>query len=194
MFMFDIETLGIESTSVILSLSCIYFRSEDKPTYQQLKQDAFFVKFDAKDQATRLNRKIDKGTLEWWNKQCDMVKDVSYKPTKDDYKLEDGLKLFHDWVKTKNDDECWIWARGSLDQVILQSCERAVGLETIFPHNQWRDVRTAIDLLYGAVNGYCDVDHPDFLYDRDVYKHNPIDDCALDIMMLIYGKEKTPAA
>ena len=191
MFMFDIETLGIESTSVILSLSCIYFRSDDKPTYQQLKEQAFFVKFNARDQATRLNRKIDRSTVDWWEKQCAIVKQKSLLATPDDYTLEDGLKLFHAWVKAQGDNKCWVWARGSLDQVILQSCERSVGMETIFPHNRWRDVRTAIDLLYGTANGYCDVDHPDFLYDRDVYKHNPIDDCALDIMMLTYGKEKT---
>jgi hypothetical protein len=192
--MFDIETLGIESTSVILSLSCIYFRAEDKPTYKQLKQDAFFVKFDGKDQATRLHRKIDKGTVEWWEKQCLFAKQKSLIPTAEDYKLQDGLKLFHDWVKTKNAGDCWVWARGSLDQVILQSSERAVGMDTIFPHNRWRDVRTAVDMLYGSANGYCDVDHPEFLYERDVIKHDPVDDCALDIMMLIYGKEKTTAA
>lgn len=189
--MFDIETLGVESTSVILSLSCIYFRSEQKPTYQQLKERAFFVKFKAEDQAIRLKRKIDRGTVDWWEKQCAFVKQKSLLATPDDYTLEDGLKLFHEWVKAQGDEKCWVWARGSLDQVILQSAERVVGMETIFPHNRWRDVRTAIDLLYGTTNGYCDVDHPEFLYDRDVYKHNPIDDCALDIMMLTYGKQKT---
>jgi hypothetical protein len=191
--MFDVETLGVESTSVILSLSCIHFRSENKPTYQQLKQDAFFVKFDAKDQAERFNRKIEKGAIKWWEKQCLFAKQKSLLPSSDDYKLEDGMQLFHDWVKTKNDEKSWVWARGNLDQLILQSCERDAKLEPIFDYNRWRDVRTALDLLYNTANGYCDVDHPDFLYDRDVIKHDPVDDCALDIMMLIYGKEKTSA-
>ena len=189
MFMFDVETLGVESTSVILSLSCIYFRSDDKPTYQQLKEQAFFVKFNARDQATRLNRKIDRSTVDWWEKQCAIVKQKSLLSRPDDYLLEDGLKLFHEWVKCQNDNKCWVWARGSLDQVVLQSSERVVGMETIFPHNRWRDVRTAIDLLYGTSNGYCQVSHPAFLYDRDVYKHNPVDDSALDVMMLLYGQQ-----
>ena len=30
MFMFDIETLGIESNSVILSMACIYFNPAEK--------------------------------------------------------------------------------------------------------------------------------------------------------------------
>jgi hypothetical protein len=191
--MFDVETLGVESTSVILSLSCIHFHSEQKPSYQQLKQDAFFVKFNAKDQAERLNRKIEKGAIAWWEKQCLFARQKSLLPTADDHKLENGLTLFHDWVKTKNDTKSWVWARGNLDQLILQSCERDAKLEPIFDYNRWRDVRTAIDLLHGSANGYCDVDHAEFMYDRDVIKHDPVDDCALDIMMLIYGKEKTSA-
>jgi hypothetical protein len=75
--------------------------------------------------------------------------------------------------------------------VILQAAERQVKVEPVFAYSRWRDVRTAVDLLTLSKNGYCEVDHPEFLYERDVTKHNPIDDCALDIMMLLYGKEKS---
>ena len=188
MFMFDVETLGVESTSVILSLSCIHFHPEQKPTSQQLKNEAFFIKFDAKDQATRLNRKIEKGAIAWWEKQCLFAKQKSLIPSANDHTLETGLGIFHDWVKTHNDTKSWVWARGNLDQLILQSCENTVRLDPIFDYARWRDVRTAIDLLYGAPNGYCDVDHASFLYERDVIKHDPIHDCAFDIMMLLYGQ------
>jgi hypothetical protein len=40
MFMFDVETLGVESNSVILSLACIYFNPDDKPTYKELVDSA----------------------------------------------------------------------------------------------------------------------------------------------------------
>jgi hypothetical protein len=43
MWMFDVETLGIESNSVILSMALIYFNPEEKPTYDQLLNNAFFV-------------------------------------------------------------------------------------------------------------------------------------------------------
>ena len=187
--MFDVETLGVESTSVILSLSCIYFRSEYKPTYQQLKDEAFFVKFKVKDQTINYNRKIDKGTLEWWEKQCEIVKRKSFYPSKEDKTLREGIQEFHAWIASKNDSKCWVWARGSLDDVILHSAERQLKVETLLSYNRWRDVRTAVDLLYGSANGYCNVDHPEFLYERDVMKHDPVHDCALDIMMLTYGKE-----
>jgi len=190
MFMFDVETLGTESNSVLLSLACIHFDPQSKPSYQELKDSAFFVKFSVRDQVDNYGRKINKGTLEWWQKQCQNVKNWSFIPDKSDKTLLEGLQEFHAWARSKDDGKCWVWARGSLDEVILQACERQAGLDHVFTYNRWRDVRTAIDILTLSTNGYCDVDHPDFLYERDVTKHNPIDDCALDIMMLIYGQSK----
>ena len=52
----------------------------------------------------------------------------------------------------------------------------------------WRDVRTAVDCLYGSSNGYVEVVKDGF--DRAaVIKHHPVHDCALDAMMLMYGKQ-----
>ena len=63
MFMFDVETLGVESDSVILSMACIHFDPRTNPTYKELKEGALFIKLDVKDQATRLNRRISKDTI-----------------------------------------------------------------------------------------------------------------------------------
>ena len=194
MFMFDVETLGVASDSVVLSMACIQFDPSTDPTYKQLKDSAFFVKFDAKDQVTRLNRKIDKSTVEWWGKQCLNAKTKSLIPSSEsDVTVEDGITQFRSWVESKSDKKSYVWARGNLDEIVLRSLEfQATGDKdnTVFAYNRWRDVRTAIDFLTGNFNGYCQVDHPDFNFDIDVTKHNPIDDCASDIMMLIYGKSK----
>lgn len=191
MFMFDVETLGTESNSVLLSLACIHFDPKTKPTYQELKDSAFFVKFSVRDQVDNYKRKVSKDAIRWWDKQCLNAKNWSYIPDKSDKPLLEGLQDFHAWVASKDDGKCFLWARGSLDDIILQACERQAGLEPIFNYGRFRDVRTAIDIFYNSNNGYCDVDHPNFLSERDVTKHNPIDDCAFDIMMLVYGKEKT---
>ena len=189
--MFDVETLGTESNSVLLSLACIYFDPNTKPTYKELKDSAFFVKFSVRDQVDNYARKINKDTIKWWEKQCLNAKNLSYIPSNSDKPLQEGLLSLHEWVASKNDDKCIVWARGSLDDIILQSAERQIKIEPVFSYSRWRDVRTAIDIFYNSNNGYCEVNHPDFLYERDVTKHNPIDDCALDIMMLIYGKERS---
>jgi hypothetical protein len=73
MFIFDVETLGVESNAVILSAALIHFDPEKRPTYQDLIDDACFVKFKAKEQGHN-GRTISKSTLEWWKTQHEYVK------------------------------------------------------------------------------------------------------------------------
>ena len=188
MILFDVETLGKESNSVILSMAAIYFKPEDKPTPQELRDSAFFVKFDAKDQIKRLNRKVGRTTMEWWAKQCENVRKKSFNPSPEDVRFEEGYEAMRAWAKSKNDPKCWVWARGNLDQLVLDSMEEQLGLDAIWKFERWRDVRTAIDFLYETNRGYCDVDYPGFDPSLHITKHNPIDDCVFDIMMMVYGK------
>ena len=188
MFIFDVETLGVESTSVVLSAAIIHFNPEDLPTYQQLLDNACFVKFHAKDQIKRLSRVVDKGTLEWWDKQHSYLKEVSMTPNVTDVSPEVGIQLLKDYMaKFPKAKEQTMWARGSLDQMIIDSLAKSVDVEPITSYNVWRDVRTAVDLLYGGTNGYVEVDHEEFNR-ASVIKHHPVHDCALDAMQLLYGK------
>lgn len=184
--MFDIETLGVESNSVILSFACIYFDPTKKYTYDELVESAFFVKLDTKDQVQRLKRTISKDTLEWWSVLRDEIKNVSFTPKDTDLKIEEALDQFKTWTeKFPNHNTCLIWARGNLDQVAFASLERACGRESLFSYNRWRDVRTAIDLMTGSTNGYATIENfPSY----KVLKHNPIHDCAYDILMMLSGK------
>lgn len=187
MFVFDVETLGKKSDSVILSMAAIYFNPDERPSPQQMRDDAFFAKFDVRDQHTRLKRSINKPTVEWWQKQCDNVRKVSFVPNEIDCRFEDGYEAMRKWAESKNDPKCWVWARGNLDQLVLDDIEEQCGLEPIWFFNRWRDVRTGVDFLCNTQDGYADVDYPGFESLRDIYKHNPIDDCLLDAMMLMYG-------
>ena len=187
MFMFDVETLGVESTSVVLSASIIHFDSNDTVDYDQLLQKALFVKLDVDTQVKQYNRIIDKETLEWWDKQHDFVKRVSLKPSADDLHPTEAVRKLREYVNSYGGDKT-IWARGSLDQMSIDSLAVAVGEEKIVMYNMWRDVRTAVDLLCEtAKDGYCEVAHPTFKR-HNVIKHHPTHDCALDVMMLLYGK------
>ena len=80
-----------------------------------------------------------------------------------------------------------MWARGSLDQMVIDNLARAVDLQPITGYNMWRDVRTAVDIMYGTTNGYVEVEKEGFQR-AAVIKHHPVHDCALDIMQLMYGK------
>lgn len=190
MYIFDLETLGIESNAVILSIACIYFNPENKPSYEDMIESAFFVKLNAKDQADRLKRTISKSTLDWWKTQSDQVKIKSFIPSNNDVLAEEALDKFQEWASSFKDFKTsTIWARGNLDQVTIGSLENFLNRKSIFHFARWRDVRTAVDLLSGSNNGYCDVAYPWFNTNM-VIKHDPIHDCAYDAMQLMYGVRK----
>ena len=187
MFIFDVETLGVESNAVVLSAALVHFDPERRPTYQDLLDDACFVKFNAKEQMD-VGRTVSKSTLEWWKEQHDYVKQVSLNPSREDMTVENGMQKFYDYMKKfPNSEQQTMWARGSLDQLVIDSLAVKFGLQEITGYNRWRDVRTAVDILYNKTDGYVDVDHP--LFKRhEVIKHHPVHDCALDAMQLMYGK------
>lgn len=189
MFMFDIETLGVESNAVVLSAALIHFDPEKRPTYQDLLDNALFVKLNSKDQVKRLGRTVDLGTLEWWQNQHEYVRSVSLDAKDSDLLAEDAIAQLHDYMnKVSGAQKQTMWARGSLDQMAIDSLSKKLDMQPITGYNMWRDVRTAVDLLYGTTNGYVEVEHP--LFNRAaVIKHHPVHDCALDAMQLMYGKQ-----
>ena len=188
MFIFDVETLGVESNAVILSAALIHFDADKRPTYQDLLDNACFVKLNSMDQIKRLNRSVDMGTLEWWQNQHEYVRSVSFDKNSTDILAEDAITILHNYMnKFPNARNQTMWARGSLDQIVIDHLTGKLDLQTITDYNKWRDVRTAVDILYGTTNGYCEVDHPEFER-ASVIKHHPVHDCALDAMMLMYGK------
>lgn len=188
MFIFDVETLGVESTTVVLSAALIHFDPEQNPSYQDMLDDSCFVKLSAKNQIERAKRTVSKDTLKWWDSQHEYTKKVSLVPSKDDLTPEEAFARMHAYKsKFANHENQTIWARGSLDQMAIDSLAHAFDLQPLAGYNLWRDVRTAVDILYGTSNGYCEVDHPTFKR-HEVIKHHPIHDCALDAMMLMYGK------
>lgn len=191
MFMFDIETLGVESTTVVLSAGIIYFdpNVDDELSYEDLVARGLFVKFNAKEQVTEYNRTITKSTLDWWSKQGKWQQQTSLDPdAATDLSVVDGFRVLHKYIsghmKGKKWDNEIIWARGSLDQMAIDSLANKAGIEPIAPFNRWRDVRTAVDMLTGSSNGYCEVSGLD--WDK-VAKHHPVHDCALDVLMMVRG-------
>ena len=188
MFVFDVETLGVEANAVVLSAAMVHFDPEMRPTYQDLLDGACFVKFQAREQMD-VGRTVSKSTLEWWKTQHEYVKSVSLDPSRDDMTVENGMQKFYDYMaKFPNASKQTMWARGSLDQLAIDSLCVKFGLQEITRYHMWRDVRTAVDILYGTSEGYVEVDHP--LFKRhEVIKHHPVHDCALDAMMLMYGKQ-----
>ena len=188
MFVFIVETVGKYSSSVMLSIACLCFNPDDTQSYQELVDSAFFVKLDAADQMKRLKRTTKKSTMEWWSKQCDNARNKSFRPSVIDVTAEEAVESLRTWsTQFPNHDKCVVWARGNLDQLVLDSLEEQLEVKPVFYFSRWRDVRTAIDFIIGSPSGYAKVDYPGFDPALHVTKHNPIDDCAYDAMQLMYG-------
>ena len=184
MLVFDIETLDLESTCVILSAAMVYF--EENSTYESIVENSLFVKFDAKEQIQKYKRTVSKSTLDWWAKQCDFARNTSLTVSKNDISAYDGIKLLRDYLKVDPSPNKIIWTRGNLDQLAIDSLCNAVGVPPLLKYNQYRDVRTGLDLLAStSENGYCKVSLPDFTIQK-VVKHDPVSDAAYDAIMLLY--------
>lgn len=185
MFVFDIETLSTASNAVILSAAIIYIDTP-RPSFEDMLNSGLVVKFNAEDQIMRLKRNVERDTMDWWSKQHKSIRDFSMKPLATDLLVEDGVDLLLDYVKQRTRKNI-IWTRGSMDQTCIDDLCKQLGKERLMPYNTYRDVRTAVDCLTGSKNGYCAVDFEGF-ESYNVIKHNPLHDCALDAMMLLYGK------
>lgn len=188
----DIETLDFESTAVVLSVSIVWFDLEtDKGTlYKDLLARAFTVKFNAEDQIEKYKRTVDENTVEWWAKKTSKearVMSFIPNPNKDHLTL-DGLNLLEHYLfeiqKETRKEPPVFWMRGSLDQLCLDSLTLKAGKKPLVPFNNWRDFRTAIDLLAtDSSKGYCKIEG--FDAGKEVLKHCPDHDCAYDIFQLL---------
>lgn len=193
MLFLDIESLGVESNSIILSIGALYISDTEPKPYTDLLDKSIFIKLNAKEQIESFGRTASKDTIKWWSEQSELARNTNYKPSKDDWGVVEALTTFTKWVDSisTKDDLCWI--RGSLDQVCLDSLYRAADLAPPIAYNKYRDIRTAIDFLYPETskNGYVEVDQELCIgFNRDqVLKHHPVHDCALDAAMMLYGKK-----
>lgn len=193
MICFDIETLGIRSSAVVLSVGCVMFSFDDKVNHTPLSMDdryrrylatALFVKFKAEEQF-KLKRTTDKDAMEWWKKQGQVQRNRSFLVYPDDLDAVDGIKLIGTYCLAEGKNTT-IWQRGSLDNIVFDDLCRSVGKEPPMEYYQWMDVRTALNLTKEKVNrGYCDV--PGFDTSL-VIKHDPVHDAAYDVMQLLYGE------
>jgi len=190
--MFDMETLDVESSAVVLSIAMIEFSLDEKPLYTDLINRATFVKFDAKEQITQFKRTVNKETIDWWSKRSKLTRDRSVTPKPDDVPLLKGLEILRlaagCQTEMKKNFGVMFWQRGGLDQLVFESLHRSAGLQPFSHFSNWRDVRTALDItVEGCVHGYAVVP---WLDQDTVHKHDPVADCAYDIVQLLMNNGK----
>ena len=72
--MIDLETLGVEPDSVIMTLGAIKFNpfTDDEP------HTPLYLKCDVEEQSEKLNRTIDDNTLAWWSRQPKDIQEEAF--------------------------------------------------------------------------------------------------------------------
>lgn len=151
--MLDLETLATSPDSVILSFAAVKFNPFDLDEESDYKTN-LNLKLNV-DEQIDLGRKIDDGTIEWWSKQPDAIREFAFDETNRTDLADFVIKLNKFVVAT----DC-IWAQGPVfDIVILENLYRQIGIPVPWPYYTIRDSRTLIkalskDIIHQRVNAH----------------------------------------
>jgi hypothetical protein len=190
MFIIQTETLGFDSNAAILSVGIYYSGDNEKIDYNgpiaHDPENICYVKFDVKEQVKHYNRTINKDTVSWWKSQSEEVKKHSFIPSISDMTVIEGYEKLKSFVKQKSSNRYdFVWSRGYITPVCLESLFRSAIQPSLFKPNCYRELRTAIDILKGSSdNGYCEINNYEVNKEqRHIPHYNVINEWA----MLIYG-------
>lgn len=134
--MVDLETLGNNSHSVILSIGAVSF--DDTGIGEE-----FYVNVDPQS-CVNHGLQIDVSTVMWWMKQSDDARKALYKS--DTAILVDALTEFTLFMR--RNDAAYVWGNGAtFDNVILSNAYKVVGLDTPWKFYNDRCYRTLKNLF-----------------------------------------------
>lgn len=169
--MLDLETMGTDTNSVILSIGAIKFtkgfehKEDDNPL--TFPENIMFHKKITTMSCISLGMAISKDTMNWWHKQ-------SIYNQKDTLFSTDCENLYNVLVKFTQffKGSTFIWGNGSsFDVSILENAYKLCGLEIPWKYYDVRDLRTLYDLA--NLKSY-------HVPNRN--KHNPVNDCHSQIL------------
>ena len=176
MAVIDLETLGVRSDSVILSLGLTFSRYDEVKTFDELVNEGLYLKFNIKEQLNR-SRVTQERVVKWWYNQSIEARKILY--VKEDdlsfYQLPEILnKFFEDkGVSLKKVD---LYDRKSFDISKLQYLyEEELGGDIPWNPNSEFEVATTFRMLgFDRYAGIQVSDIPGATY------HNAIHDAAVD--------------
>lgn len=134
--MVDLETLGVNPNSVVLTLGAVNFDPHSNVIFDQL-----YLRLNI-DEQTAMGREIDPNTVEWWSKQDPVVMEDTFSE-ENRISVKDSMDQFCKFFwGSKN-----IWSHGSIfDIVIIENMLKQISKSTPWDYWQVRDTRTLFDL------------------------------------------------
>lgn len=99
--------------------------------------------------------------MEWWKCHSIDVIEKHVKPSSTDYSLNNGLLAINQFIAKINEfnpNKSYVFSRGNnFDCAMIESAYSSCELNLPYKYYNVRDVRTAIDILYGTDDGHYTV-------------------------------------
>jgi len=138
--MIDLETLGVEPNSVVMTLGAIKF----DPFSDAEPHTPLYLRGDVEEQSEQYGRSIDDNTLAWWSRQSQSIQDEAFGEHQDRVSVQEMLRHLNKWCVGLD----YIWCQGpTFDFVILQDLYK--NAQKPAPWNYWqiRDSRTLFSMM-----------------------------------------------
>lgn len=172
--MIDIETLGTDPRSVMLSIGAVKF-TEEKIL------DGFYCVLDADEQLRTYKRQVSADTISWWTERDVAARAVFN--AKNKFSLETMLDQLIEWIGD-DADHIKVWANGaSFDLPLLATAFTDTGRRA--PWRFWNE------RCYRTVKSMSAIGAPN----RTGTHHNALDDAILQTqhLLAIWADEKAEA-
>lgn len=186
----DLETLGVGSDSVILSLGLtVGAYSDTSQTFESLLANGLAIKFDIKEQLAK-GRKTSRRVIDWWKKQDEGARKILF-PTPQDVSLYNLSQYLDDYfAKVGFDIKLHdMYDRNSFDLTKLQYLyEEELNQDVPWDYHQTFDIPTAFRFM--GFNRYAGIhvnDIPGATY------HDALHDAAVDqlrIYRVLHSQEQ----
>lgn len=137
--MIDIETLGLTTGNVILSIGCVKFDPNLVSDFSTLVADGFYFCCDRKAQLQD-GFTVNPDTLDWWLSQSEEAKVFAFSPIS--RPVRDVLLSLRNYIS----DCSKIWSYGYLDPSMINGTANRLRIDSeIIPYKKHRDLRTIAD-------------------------------------------------
>ena len=165
---FDLETLDIQPTGVVLSFGATIFRITDQDSFEDLVDRGTNIIFDVASQKER-GSTVSEATLEWWTQQSQEAQDAVLNGTVDPAQLRHILsQTFGELPLSKT---LWYCRGPHFDAAMIDNMGFNFGLPSPWSYKNIRDIRTWFDF------------HPKFVWgetQKSFVAHNSLHDSAME--------------
>lgn len=167
MYCLKLETLGFETTSIILSCAALEFNHETNSDYHELYKKTLFIKFSIEEQLN-LGRISNPDTIKYWQTQSMEIQEQNFLPGVD-ISVNDGIMLLRKFLKKSEP----IFFRNA-DAYTLSSLTKSIHEQPLYYANNIFCTKTAIHSLKDEET-----------FALEYVKHNPISTVCNDVINLI---------